>query len=404
MSVYAEIYRLREFEEYDSAYMGFSTKTIDNKLYFSLCTHNQNYSAGVFSFDITTKNVNKLCDISELLNQGGNINSLTHGKIHTKLFTDEENTLFFGTHFSYPNCNPQDIFYEGGHIIALNPLSGHVDDHGVLIKGEGIVTMEVDLSIRRCYILTSPSNYFIDYDLVTRQIRYLNKIDITGSSICRNLGIDQNGDVYGCSESFKIFKYSHNEHSLNYLTTNFNEISSKNEEWVSSKKKGSNKVGRTMWRCIEFDSSNNVFYGINASDSSLFLFDHSQQSTEKIENLENLSGKDIYPTLTFVKRGSEYYYVPANGKFDFQLSEGIKSTCTLVKFDAETNILKSYGLIFGQNNETIFGAGAAMCTNDGILYLLGSVTTNGSESCSNSLYFSDTPYDLALIEVNLNSL
>lgn len=397
----SKIYKLGGFPQFDSAYEGFSTISHD-KLYFALCTHDKRCSAGVFSFDFRTKAIELEFSMDQVL-QSSLSSSLPHGKIHTKLFTGEEGNLYFGTHFAYPDCIPQDVNYEGGRIIAYDPISKIVDDHGVLIKGEGIITMEMDRANMHCYVLTSPSFYFVDYDLREKKICYITQVNNSGSSICRSLGLDSNGNVYGSSESFNVFRYNHEERYIDFLETNFENISEINKEWISPNKKGSNRVGRSLWRCLEFDAMNNVFYGINASDSTVFEFDISSNSFHTIGKVPQWETERIYPTLAFAKHNNMYYYVPANGRFDYKLSEDIWSTSALISFNSKSKTMHNHGLIYGPNREMIYGSSSAI-SKDNKIYLIGAVSVEKVNEKYNHLEFQGKRFELGLIEIDLSVL
>lgn len=393
--VEAKIYPMEGFPQFDSAYEGFATE-VDDKLYFGLCTHKNN-SAGVFSFDIKNKKIKSVLSIDEIPQLQPQLGFLPQGKIHTKMFLGGDSNLYFGTHFAYPDCIPQKIDYEGGHIIAFNPETREFVDHGPIIKGEGILTMIVDKRNMHCYMLTAPSFYFIDYDLIEKKINYISMID-KHSSVCRSLGLDSNGNVYGSFESFQVFKYTPRKKNIEYLKTNFDAISTKNQEWDSPKKKGANRVGRDLWRAIEFDHNNNVFYGINASDSTLFEFDVNTSQFSSIGNMQPWNNEKVYPTLTFAKHQHTYYYSPANGRFDYKLSEDIESTCALLSFDSNTREIKEHGLIYGPQGEQIYGSASAICTRDNMLYLIAAVSTDKSE---NGLEFQGKAFSVSLIEIDL---
>lgn len=397
----AEVYNLSEFHKFDSAYFGLANNSINNKIYFSLCTHNPLDSAGVFYFDQITEEIKMISSVAEVLSVKTHSNSWGHGKIHTMLSMGKDNKYYFGTHFAYPGFSPQPVQFEGGRIISFDPIKGEFDDHGILIKGEGIVTMKVDPLRMTSYILTSPSNFFIEYNLLMRKITYINQVDPNpGNSICRSLGLDNKGGVYGCCEDYKIFNYNSLSKTLNFPTTNFKAISSRNAEWDNPNKQGANRVGRTMWRCIEFDELSNSFYGINASDSSIFKLDINNYYFEKVAQLDQFSSSSIYPNLSFVVQNGIVYYAPSDGKFDYTLSDGIRNTSSLVRFDYLNKSYEKYKII-GKNREKIYGSSGAVCIKDGRLLLIGAVESKGGQS---SLRFEDQYFDLALIKIDTSYL
>jgi len=399
--IQANIYSLSSFEQYDSAFCGLSTELHNSKLYFGLCTHKENCSAGVFSFDVRTKQTNFHFGINEVVRtQNGHA---LQSKIHTKLFMGNDEKFYFGTHFAYPNYMPQDLKYSGGHIISFDPITRKASSQGILAKGEGIVTLVIDDARMHCYALTAPSFDFIHYDMVNRVMLYSTQIAKTGS-ICRSLGLDSAGMVYGSCEDYQVFKYNPEKRQLAFLKTNFESISVKTREWVSPYKLLANKVGRSLWRCIEYDTENNAFYGINASTCQVFEFDIDSCKFRIIGDTIDSEYDRAYPTLTLTKFGNTFYYSPSNGKFDYRISEDIRSTCSLFSYNSVSKKLMNHGLVLGRNNELIYGAAGASFLDNGYLYLIGAVSTENIEYNEILPWGNTDNYTLAIIEIDSSTL
>lgn len=393
-------YSLEEYPQFDSAYWGLGAELYGEQLFFSACTHVPNKSAGFFSFNCGSKETRLLFTLDEVLEPRKNYWS--QGKIHTRLYQGQDNKYYFGTHFAYPYCMPQKIQYEGGYLLSYDPTTGSVTNHGIMMQGEGIVTLAFDKSRMHCFALTSPSFYFIDYDISSRELVYTSRVTKKGS-VCRALGVDNVGNVYGCCESFRVFRYSPDLRRIKFLKTNFSTISQNTAEWISPYKQGANRVGRTLWRCLEYDAQNDLFIGISASDSSIFEFD---ANSGRFQNLGDPSSKvstEVYPTLSLAKHNSTYYYSPASGRFDYQISEGIRSACSLVSFNYETKTIRQLGELTGTDGREVYGTAAATYLDNGTLYFLGAVSTANEKT--NGLFLGEDgkPYQLALIEIDLAS-
>jgi hypothetical protein len=86
-------------------------------------------------------------------------------------------------------------------------------------------------------------------------------------SICRTLGIDEAGNVYGSFGPGRIYKYSPVTDSITEL-----------KEQIPIRQKGIS-LGRdygkseTAWRVVVWDHTNKLFYGLDESESALFSFD-----------------------------------------------------------------------------------------------------------------------------------
>lgn len=389
------------FNHFDSAYCAVSSMIWNDHLFFGLCTHVPGQSAGFFSFNVITKKINYIFSIDDVLPRTND--SWTHGKIHTKIQHGSDNKFYFATHFAYPNCIPQKIQYEGGCLLSFDPETRLVENCGILMAQEGIVTMTMDSQKMHCYALTTPSFTFIDYDVINKKVIFSCQITDKGS-VCRSLGLDKNGNVYGSCENYKIFRYSPTNKRLDFLETNFKEISDATAEWENPKKQGANRVGRSLWRCVEYDDESNKFIGINASNSKLFEFDVDHGIFRNLGPTTNGEYDKVYPTLTLTKLGGKFYYCPADGKFDFQLSEGIKTNCSILSYDIKTGKMTDFGSIEGSKGEKIYGAASAICSSEGKLYMVGAISQDTIENQGLSMSSENIQYSLGIIEVDLFSL
>lgn len=392
------LHSLADFEEYDSAYCALS-KEVDGHLYFGLCTHRRSHSAGFFRQNLASGRIELLFRLSDLIETP--LGSLNHGKIHTKIQSDHNDVLYFGTHFAYPDCVPCSVQFSGGHLMSFDSKVGRVDDHGILMEGEGIISMKLDVSRMRCYCLTSPSFWFLDYDLSHREL--VSKFRIkTDGSICRNLALEPNGFVFGCREGYEVFRYDPSTARLKFIDTNLEEVSNPStSEWTSPNKTGANMVGRTLWRDIEYHEESGLFFGINASSSEIFQFDGSV--FRSVASPVSKEEQDrIYPTLSFCGGNGSYYYCGSNGRFDYKLSEDIRGPSSLVSFCVDSGTLTKHGNMIGPNSEVVLGTAAATYVRDRCLFFLGAVSeSTGRHQSDNFLRFGSQNYELALIEMSI---
>ena len=94
----------------------------------------------------------------------------------------------------------------GAHWMAYDPNTGRVEDFGLGVPNEGINTGNYDPLFNRIYGLTHPRAHFVYYDVKTRKAVDKGRIN-NWESICRTLGVDDEGNVYGSFGKGEIFKY-----------------------------------------------------------------------------------------------------------------------------------------------------------------------------------------------------
>src|SRR6202046_3065479 len=91
--------------------------------------------------------------------------------------------------------------------MAFDPKTGKIDDFGVGTRYEGMNTGAYDAKFNRIYGLTHPRGHFVYYDVTTGAKVDKGRMN-NWESICRTLGIDDQGNVYGSFGPGRIYKYS----------------------------------------------------------------------------------------------------------------------------------------------------------------------------------------------------
>jgi len=397
-----QAYSLAEFPDIDSAYWGLGAKNED--IYFGLCTHDPNKSASLFHFNPKNKQISRILSLSDFLPSKPGY--LLHGKIHTPIFTGSDGKLYFGTHFAYPYGKPQNVKYEGGHIICYDPKIDIAYDLGIPVKNEGVITMILDKSRMILYGLTAPNFNFFSYKIKEQKLKRFGRITTTGS-ICRALAIDDLGNVYGSLEKNRIFRLDFQTDKIQYLNTQLINNANKVPEWKGEYRKGVNFIGRKIWRSALWNQTSRLIYGIHAEDSQLFEFNTENGDIKNVcffgkgqfrKNLNN-----IYPTLSMASYKDKIFYTPASGFFDYSRSKNISSSVSLVSYDISKKSKRYHGLLMSGNRK-ILGIGGSAVTNSGILYLLGAIEVLNDKNYNAFNKIGNKGFNLALIQVDLKKL
>jgi hypothetical protein len=90
--------------------------------------------------------------------------------------------------------------------MAYDPHTGKVEDFGIGPRFEGMNTGAYDPKFNRIYGLTHPRGHFIYYDAGTGAKVDKGRMN-NWDSICRTLGIDDQGNVYGSFGAGRIYQY-----------------------------------------------------------------------------------------------------------------------------------------------------------------------------------------------------
>src|SRR5215467_10557797 len=189
-------------------------------------------------------------------------------KIHAKFGEGKDGRIYFGTHggywWDYARFATKKG-YPGAHWMAFDPKANRVDDFGLGVPNEGVNTGAYDPVFNRIYGLTHPRGHFVYYDVQSRRAVDKGRIN-NWESICRTLGIDDEGHIYGSFGMGRIFKYDPRTDSVVELSVR-----------IPIREKGIS-LGRdylkseTAWRTVVWDRETRQFYGIDESATILFSF------------------------------------------------------------------------------------------------------------------------------------
>src|SRR6202020_2713976 len=214
----------------------------DGKVYVGLACHGCN--GHLVYYDPSKDRVVDVGDLTTLSGEDG-LGLGPQSKIHAKFGEGKDGRIYFATHggwwFDYARFATREG-YPGFHYMAY------------------------DAKFNRIYGLTHPRGHFVYYDVATGKKVDKGRIN-NWDSICRTLGIDDDGNVYGSCGAGRIFKYAPSTDAIRELDAR-----------VPIREKGIS-LGRdydkseTAWRVVVWDHETKKFYGIEESASTLFSFD-----------------------------------------------------------------------------------------------------------------------------------
>ncbi len=163
--------------------------------------------------------------------------------------------------------------------MAFDPKTGRVEDFGLGVPNEGVNTGAYDPLFNRIYGLTHPRGHFVYYDVGAR--RSVDKGRINNfESICRTLGIDDEGNVYGSFGQGQVFRYDPRTDEIEELPVRL-PIRAKGislgRDYLKSE---------TAWRTVVWDRQTRQFFGVEESATTLFSFN---PRTHEVRRLGQLS-------------------------------------------------------------------------------------------------------------------
>jgi len=345
----------------------------DGKVYAGLANHGG--GGHLVYYDSKTGTMHDVGNLTELCGEA-NLRRGPQSKIHVKFGEGKDGRIYFGTHAGLTWDNARFATkegYPGAHWMAFDPKTGRVDDFGLGIPNEGINTGAYDPLFHRTYGLTDPRGHFVYYDIAKRKTGDLGRIN-NNESVCRTLGIDDEGNVYGSFGRGQVFRYDPRTDAIRELSVR-----------IPIREKGISlgrdyDKGETAWRTVVWDQQTRQFYGIDESATILFSFNPRAGKDGEIRRLGQLSipsfddRRDIpYATLSLtLGHDRKLYYGAAGREFDYAGSAGV-ATSHLIRYDLTSGKREDLGEMLLEGGLRVLGTNAADTAKDGTIYMVGAI-------------------------------
>jgi hypothetical protein len=345
----------------------------DGKVYVGLAYHGGD--GHLLYWDSKVDRIHDLGSLTELCGEQF-LKRGPQSKIHTKFGEDKDGRIYFGSQygldFNFARYASKEG-YPGGHWMAYDPQASRVTDLGIGVPNQGFVAGNYDPLFQRIYGITDPRGEFVYYD-VAKGIT-INKGRINNwESLCRSLGIDDQGNVYGSFGRGQIFKYDPRTDSIHQLSVR-----------LSIRQKGIS-LGRdynkseTAWRAVIWDKQTRKFYGVEESASTLFSFDPYAGEDGEIRRLGQLciagleARRDIpYATLSLtLGNDRKLYYAAVGREFDYSGSVGLAGS-HLITYDLQTGKIEDLGEMRLLDHHIVIGTNSADTGPDGTIYFVGAI-------------------------------
>ncbi|MEO6828798.1 MAG: hypothetical protein ABI164_03240 [Acidobacteriaceae bacterium] len=338
-------------------------------------------------------------NLTQLVGENG-LHRGPQSKIHAKFGEGKDGRIYFATHFEmfydFARFATQEG-YPGSHYMAYDPKTGQVQDFGIGPRFDGMNTGAYDPKFNRIYGLTADRGHFVYYDVATGAKVDKGRVN-NDDSICRTLGIDDNGNVYGSFGRGQIFQYDPRTDAITELSAR-----------LPIREKGIS-LGRdynkseTAWRVLVWDQQTKKFYGVEESATTLFSFDPAAAPDDQVKRLGQMcipafaSRRDVpFATLSLtLGHDRKLYYAAAGAEFDYGGSAGVAAS-HLITYDLNSGKIEDLGEMRLQDGRPVLGTNSADTGPDGTIYFVGAVTIKETPNDQNhGGMIKDTPFRLAL--------
>lgn len=363
----------------------------DGRVYSALITEGS--SAHFYQYDPATRKNVLLADIASLLGERGR-GIRTAGKIHNRPLEDRQGMIYFATNNN--GSGPQNIDYlswEGGRWVRFDPRTAAFENLGLVERGVGVYPTAIDAERNLLYTVGF-TGYLYQFDLQTRISRKLGRV--ANWDVCRNIFIDDEGNVFGPYPVGRIWKYDLKADRILNLAARV-----PYDPTIYPTQLVNPMIDRSMdWRAVMWDPVEKVAYGVTCgSGSLLFRFDPHQGKDGEVTALEPMSDprfwkgdrKDIpYSTLAFAldSRNRKVYFAPSAREYAIDAYEetfGSSSGHHLILYDIGFTKRVDLGMMQTADGRRVFGSEGATVGPDGTVYLVAQVEVADSKDATRTI-------------------
>ena len=276
----------------------------DGCIYYTLCTHRYDKHGTMCRYDPSRNEVSVLWDFGQAFGET-DTRTVSQGKSHAPYY-ELDGRLFFSTHVGYfavtqdnrevpAQSSPEGYApYPGGHCAYYDLKTGKITDLGIPVKGQGIITFNIDRQRQRLYMITWPNGHFVHYDLRTKRFHDFGPAFLDGEIgrgeryciLCRALAVQpQDGSVYFTHPDGSLHRYSYSRDALE-------EVGGVSLKRDILGQHDPHQPGSMVyhWREIFWHPEHQVFYGIHPHSGYLFTFD---PAAGEIRLMERITARSL---------------------------------------------------------------------------------------------------------------
>ncbi len=376
------------------------TAASDGQIYFSIGSHETHTSVELFKFTPGADTITRLGDLNTAL-QLDPTRTLQHGKIHTPLI-EWDGYLYFASHTSQydgnlPQLNPPDgrTPYQGGHFLRLELATGTIEDLGALgIPNEGLISMAVDRAHRTLYGLTWPSALLVSWDLDRQRLVNWGSVQQRGewghlpgewNFVCRSLGLDPDGILYGSTDQGRIWRFDTNDQRPVHYYEQLNLDAVPAVQSESFVMEPAPHFYWRNWRTLEWNPATQSFWGLHGGSAQLFEFTPSRGELRSVRPLvpADTPPQQRHPLRTqlgFILGPHNTLYYLAHAPAPPQAADDprapVKTAVHLLTYQIDRDTFTDHGPITAPGDRRVFFTESLIIGPDDHLYSVAWVQTS----------------------------
>ena len=356
----------------------------DGKIHFTLDTHDSNYGCRYYTFDPKTEKMKLVGKLDKVLNEDAR-KHIPQGKIHVPL-VEHDGKIWFATHTSFyqgglPGTDSGDkIPHSGGHFMSYDLKSGRFKDLACSLPSEGIITMAMDKQNEILYGLTWPSGILLSYDIAKDDLRCWGGVQGRGEwghhpwewdRICRTLGVDPEGHVYGSDMDGRVWKYDRGQ---TRRVTYIEGLDLTRVPFTQSSEETMKGDFQHCWRAIEWNPKTESFWGIHFETTTLFEFVPSANYIRAVAELRPAAYQGMARNPEISQLGfmigpeNTIFYLAHGPAVEMEGCPAVQSGLYLLTYDIDKGELKDHGPIFTPDKRRVFFSESIVIGQDDHIY------------------------------------
>ena len=348
----------------------------DGRVYVGLNQHGKGATVAVY--DPETDSMRNLGDMNRIAGQT-NLWVEPQAKVHAQICEGADGKIYFGTHlsgfFNFAKFLSGEA-YPGGHWMVYDPQTDRVEDLGIALKGNGLLTMTMDPEREILYGITYPQAHFLYYDIKTGKTTDMGQVQ-NWDAISRTLAVDDQGRIYGPWEQGRLWRYDPQSDNIDRL---FIRLPKRD---VGLPIHRAYFETEQTWTAVAHSPDHKLIYFLETGSSYLVEYNPYIGAEGEMRLLAQLSAdryvgqRDVpYAMISFC-RGPDnvIYYACNSGIADEQGNPywGGGMSAALVTYDLNTGKREDRGLIRLEENLVVIHPNSASAAPDGTIYFVGRV-------------------------------
>ncbi len=354
----------------------------DGMVYSTLCS--EMGSSHMYQYNPAADSNRIVCEPARFLDEWGKGIRIST-KIHNHCVEDKQGNIYFAT--MNDGSGPDEIDYrswQGGHWIKYDPREDKLTDLGLVDKGVGSYPLAIDAE-RNILYGVSYTGYLFSHDIGKGATRNIGRV--SDWDICRDIVADDQGNVYGCFPTSRIWKYDRQRDRVFDLPVRI-----PFDPTAFPTQLNNPQIDRAaIWRAVEWDPVDKAVYGITCgSGNVLFKYEPHVGANGRVTDLGRMCDpkflqpegrQDIpYAPLSFAvdRVNRKIYFVPSAREFavdEYVETFGSQEKHHLLMYDMEQNRHYNLGELQVSDGRRVFGCEAATVAPDGTVYICGQVET-----------------------------